>query len=513
MAHHVYANGMEIASKSSDGKSAGAFPDVCFTPPTPPATGVPIPYANTCYATKITNGSTSVFIKGKTIALEDKSYFKDSVGDVSATKGLKKGAVSANVDGRAFFIHWSPNVKVEGFGVPRHLDMVTHNHSNPSNTALFPFQSRSWIFKRHDCNKEEKRIEKACEPKKAKDKNKHWTENNCKGLGAKIINGSIEDIKKDLEDNITDIQEQLKNLDVVQKITETFTEEVTSWALQKLGAVGVKAVGKQAIGSFLPLIGNAVMAASTAADLYAAKQEIAALTEQAAQIKEYSEKAAQKFETAKSNLNSMMKDGKVDFPDLDTEKGQQEFRKQAGDIQDGIATLNDCVRARKCNLVPYSKKSTKGRDGTNNVETAQAKSKGCCKGQTGHHLLPDAMVRGAGCDIKQNKKGQSVEAPTVCVEGGKDNGSHGRVHDKMDDQLDNAQLKGKIVNDKISLDDALDAAANSHMKAFPLSLCSKKCIRSQLDDYYKTACNNQSNPMLSAKDKNGNPVKPAGDYE
>lgn len=130
MPHHVYANAMEIASASSDGKSPMAFPDVCFSPPPPPATGVPVPYANTCYAKDITNGSTSVFIAGKCIAQEDKSYFSKSVGDSSATQTLNKGIVSANVDGAGYFTQWSTNVKVEGFGVARHLDMVTHNHSN-----------------------------------------------------------------------------------------------------------------------------------------------------------------------------------------------------------------------------------------------------------------------------------------------------------------------------------------------------------------------------------------------
>lgn len=235
MAHHVYANGMEIASRSSDGKSAAAFPDTCFSPPTPPATGVPIPYSNTCFAKDITNGSTSVFIKGKSVGLADESYFKTSVGDDPATKGLKKGIVSGAVNGKAYFVHWSPNVKVEGFGVPRHLDSVTHNHSNPSNTALFPFQSRSWFLGRHDCMKEEKRIEKACKSKKAADKDKHWTEENCKGLGAQVGNGKIDDIKAELENNISHLQDQLKNADIVKQISDKFAEEVIDWGTKQAG--------------------------------------------------------------------------------------------------------------------------------------------------------------------------------------------------------------------------------------------------------------------------------------
>src|SRR5690554_5164000 len=341
MPHHVYANSMEIASASSDGKSPTAFPDVCFSPPTPPATGVPIPYANTCYAKDITNGSTSVFIAGKCIAQEDKSYFSKSVGDSSATQTLKKGIVSANVDGAGYFTQWSTNVKVEGFGVARHLDMVTHNHSNPSNSALFPFQSRNWYsLYRHDCEKEEDRIEKACKPKKRKDKDKHWTETNCKGLGANVGGGKLENIKKDLEDNIVEIQENLKNVDIVQIVSDKFIEEIEEWAIEKLGEIAVKAVGKQAIGSFLPVIGNAVMAASTGAELYAAKEEIAGLMDQAKEIENYADQATQQLKDSQANLNDMFKDGQFEAPDLTTEDGRKEFRRQAAEIQDGLATLD-----------------------------------------------------------------------------------------------------------------------------------------------------------------------------
>lgn len=37
MGCEVYANGDEIACKAGDGKVIAAFPDVCLTPPAPPA--------------------------------------------------------------------------------------------------------------------------------------------------------------------------------------------------------------------------------------------------------------------------------------------------------------------------------------------------------------------------------------------------------------------------------------------------------------------------------------------
>jgi hypothetical protein len=111
MATHVYANGNEIASKSADGSSKHAFPDICHTPPAtasptpikPFPPGVPIPYPNSCHASDITNGSRTVFILGKEIALENHSYFSVSEGDDAATRKLAKGIISGAVKGRCFF--------------------------------------------------------------------------------------------------------------------------------------------------------------------------------------------------------------------------------------------------------------------------------------------------------------------------------------------------------------------------------------------------------------------------
>lgn len=125
----VFANGMEVSSKSMGGKSIAQFPDVCFTPPQTPATppGVPIPYPNTAMASDTTEGSTTVKIGGEEVMLKDKSYFKKSSGD-EAGAAPKKGLISSTNTGGMFFIAWSMNVVVEGENVVRNLDMTTHNH-------------------------------------------------------------------------------------------------------------------------------------------------------------------------------------------------------------------------------------------------------------------------------------------------------------------------------------------------------------------------------------------------
>jgi hypothetical protein len=129
MSNQVYANNMEVSCKAAAGKSICAFPDVCFTPPTTPATppGVPIPYPNTGMASDTTSGSTSVKISGKEVMLKNKSYFKKSMGD-EAGCAPKKGVITSKNMGKVYFTKWSMDVKAEGENVVRNLDLTTHNH-------------------------------------------------------------------------------------------------------------------------------------------------------------------------------------------------------------------------------------------------------------------------------------------------------------------------------------------------------------------------------------------------
>ncbi|MEY0436800.1 HNH/endonuclease VII fold toxin-2 domain-containing protein, partial [Providencia huaxiensis] len=89
--------------------------------------------------------------------------------------------------------------------------------------------------------------------------------------------------------------------------------------------------------------------------------------------------------------------------------------------------MKKCARARKCHLVPYSKYSIKEARGS---KTEPANNDGCCKGQTGHHLIYSNMIKDACPNYDE------AIAPTVCVEGTSwHGGSHGRIHTAMDDEL------------------------------------------------------------------------------
>lgn len=165
MANQVYANMMEVSCKAASGKSICAFPDVCFTPPTTPATppGVPIPYPNTGMASDCTDGSSTVKISGQEVMLKNKSYFKRSMGD-EAGCAPKKGAVTSKNMGKVYFTMWSMDVKVEGENVVRMMDLTTHNHAClPANTAPWTYLDRMALgLATGQCQKEAEETEKQC---------------------------------------------------------------------------------------------------------------------------------------------------------------------------------------------------------------------------------------------------------------------------------------------------------------------------------------------------------------
>ena len=125
----VGVNQLSVVHKSSNGVTI-AFPDVCKTP-APPAPPIPIPYPNIAKSSDLAKGSKKVKCDGNPIALKD-SNFKTSVGD---EPGTLKGIISQKTKGKAEFVNFSFDVKVEGKNVARALDLMLHNDKN---TPPFP---------------------------------------------------------------------------------------------------------------------------------------------------------------------------------------------------------------------------------------------------------------------------------------------------------------------------------------------------------------------------------------
>ena len=74
MSCDVYANDNEIACKAGEGKVIAAFPDVCLTPPSPPAGPIPVPYPDTSFSKDMQSGSKTVMIKGKQVMLRTNRF-------------------------------------------------------------------------------------------------------------------------------------------------------------------------------------------------------------------------------------------------------------------------------------------------------------------------------------------------------------------------------------------------------------------------------------------------------
>jgi hypothetical protein len=132
MSNEVYANGNAISCKAGDGKVIAAMPDVCLTPPSPPAGPIPVPYPDTSKSMDMQNGSKTVQISGQEVMLKDQSFFQTSpLGDEAATNALGASVVTHVITGKTYFAAWSMDVQFEGANVDRHLDVTTSNHAGP----------------------------------------------------------------------------------------------------------------------------------------------------------------------------------------------------------------------------------------------------------------------------------------------------------------------------------------------------------------------------------------------
>jgi hypothetical protein len=136
MSPPVFANGREISGKATNNRSVAAMPDVCLSPPGPPAGPIPIPYPNTSLSSDTDEGSKGVKVGDKEVGLKNQSDYKTSTGNEAATKQFGAGLVSHVITGKTKHVAWSFDVKFEAQNVIRHMDLTTHNHNNPTNGAI-----------------------------------------------------------------------------------------------------------------------------------------------------------------------------------------------------------------------------------------------------------------------------------------------------------------------------------------------------------------------------------------
>jgi hypothetical protein len=125
----VGANFLSVVHKSSSGVTI-AFPDVCKTPS--PGGPIPIPYPNIAKSSDTGKGTKKVKCDGNPICHKG-SNFSTSTGDEAGSAG--GGVASNKIKGKAEFVNFSFDVKVEGNNVARAFDLMLHNDKN---TPPFP---------------------------------------------------------------------------------------------------------------------------------------------------------------------------------------------------------------------------------------------------------------------------------------------------------------------------------------------------------------------------------------
>jgi hypothetical protein len=130
MTTKVFSNSRSITHQGDGLTQVAAPPDVCNTP-SPGGPPVPVPYVNSAQDAQLVNGSKRTTIGGHPIALESSSIAISS-GDEPGTAG---GIISAKFKGKLTWATSSPNVRIEGKGVVRFMDVTQHN-GNSFNTTF-----------------------------------------------------------------------------------------------------------------------------------------------------------------------------------------------------------------------------------------------------------------------------------------------------------------------------------------------------------------------------------------
>lgn len=128
-------------------------------------------------------------------------------------------------------------------------------------------------------------------------------------------------------------------------------------------------------------------------------------------------------------------------------------------------SISKCQKKSKCFMVPKSKDKSQ-----------------CCNGQTGHHLIPGSLFASKD-ERKTGEKCYSTKnhdsAPTVCVAGGSHSvGTHGLMHLSTKKEF-------MAKDNPMDYETASDASLDAHQKVFKSSDCDKKCMKADLDKFYK----------------------------
>lgn len=162
-------------------------------------------------------------------------------------------------------------------------------------------------------------------------------------------------------------------------------------------------------------------------------------------------------------------------------KFQKKYEKYRKKYEEALAKLtedinndkaNECAKARRCKLVPFNAK----KDGV----------KGCCPGQTPHHVIPKSSFFKIsvtdGEKLAATAKYNPDKAPCICLEGESNTaGNHGLVHTAHIEISEGEMVNGQKY--PFSQHNAICSKAASRAA----SHCSKKCLEHQVKEGHKKA--------------------------
>jgi hypothetical protein len=298
--------------------------------------------------------------------------------------------------------------------------------------------------------------------KKFESKDDNAWMSHCDGLWVKPnqVGEELKEFNKMLKDMSDDVEKAIKEQ------IEPFIKEASIEAVKnKMIGKGAKDVAKKGAKKFVPFVGWVLTGYDAAQAALAVKQ--------IKSLKDLAQGAVSELKSLGDNLQNktptdLMADG-----------------------MGVLSRLNACTRARRCLLVPFNQTTTAG----------SMDGKGCCPGQTGHHVIPEES--GGSCD-KYSHDG----APTMCVEGTNNgNGTHGRAHDKLVD-LVKQHKKGEgwgilpaVPTNTATYKEMREMGIESVQQTFPESRCDEKCLRAQLDAYYKDKCKKDMPAAAGKKSK------------
>ncbi len=227
---NVYANTRSVVHKGDSLTNVCAIPDVCKTPT--PGGPIPIPYINVAFNRNLTKGTKKVRIAGNPIAIA-KSKLSTSTGDEPGTLG---GIVSGKFKGKMAWGTSSMNVKAEGKGVVRFMDITLHN-GNTYNSGWTQIGNVAVTFDAYGDDTQ-------CEVCK-KDPATHRThESKVAEADCTDLINKLSDYAKDVDKKVNDLDGQIQAITQQEKaLNEKYQKELLDVATQTSDLLQGRSIG------------------------------------------------------------------------------------------------------------------------------------------------------------------------------------------------------------------------------------------------------------------------------